>query len=191
MRKTSFTSPIHLIILALLTCFVGFAVTAADEEKGDEEKGEQVNFLFGNLECPVTGERVDDESFVAYADEENNVYGRVYMCCDGCQGKVEENLEKLYTSLYLRDKETGKEKDALDLENEKCPISGKPVAEGRSIEYNGFIVHLCCPNCVEPFLESPDKHLVDLVPDAEEYEYDRSVGSGTSKEEDEPKNEDE
>ena len=181
MRKASFTLPFQLIILALLTCFVGYGAIAADENKGEKEE-EQVNYLFGNLKCPVTGERVDDEVFAEYADKDNDVYGRVYMCCPGCEKKVEANLEKLYHSLYRTDKKTGEEKKPLDLKNENCPISGKPVAEGQSIEYNGMIVHLCCPNCVKPFLASPDKHLVGLVPDAEDYKYDRSAGSGSSKE---------
>ena len=190
MRKSRFTSLFQLVILALLTCFVGFAVNAEDEEKGEEEKGEQINFLFGNLECPVMGERVDDEVFIEYQDEENDVYGRVYLCCPGCEKKAKANLEKLYGTLYEKDKKTGEDKDPLDLQNEECPISGKEIEDGKSIKFNGMIVHLCCPGCVQPFLECPDKNLVDLVPDAEEYEYDRSVGSGTSKEDHEHHHED-
>lgn len=185
MRKSIFTSPVHVIILALLTCFVGLSVTAADEDTGEKEKdqeAEQVNFLFGNHECPVTGERVDDESFVAYRNEEKDVYGRVYMCCGGCEKKVEENLEKLYQSLYRKDKKTGEEKDPVDLKNEKCPMSGEPVIEEATLEYNGMIVHFCCPGCGQDFLENPDPKLVDLVTDKKDFEYDRSVGSGTSKE---------
>ncbi len=152
-------------------------------DEGQEEI-EQVDYLFGNHKCPVMGDRVDAESFVPYRDEENNVYGRIYMCCEGCEKKVEKNLEKLYTSLYRRDKETGEEIEPIDLGNDKCPMSGEPVIEGIDLEYNGMIVHFCCPGCAQDFLDNPDPLLAEIHPNAKEYKFDRSAGSGSSKKND-------
>jgi hypothetical protein len=39
----------------------------------------------------------------------------------------------------------------------KCPISGKPVDETKTVEFNGGKVAFCCGNCPAAFEKAPEK----------------------------------
>jgi YHS domain-containing protein len=178
--------PPHSILPASLLLFALLALPTLSgwaEDSPKDATQEAVTHLFGNQVCPVMGDPVDPEEFVEYKDEENQVYGRIYLCCPGCDKKVKENIEKVYNSLYRTDKETGEKKDPVDLKNEKCPISDEPVSESASLEYNGFIVHFCCSGCAKEFLKNPDPVLLKLVPNPDDYKYEPPAGSGTDKKE--------
>lgn len=153
---------------------------APKKEKGPVED-RNLTHLFGNHECPVMGDPVVPESYVEYRDEENKVFGRIYMCCDGCNRQVEKDLENLYKKFYRTDPESGEEKEAVDFKNPNCPMSGEPVVDGLEFEYNGMIVHFCCSGCGQDFLETPDEKLVDFAPDLDAHVYTRPAGSGSSK----------
>ncbi len=45
---------------------------------------------------------------------------------------------------------------AADIEL-KCPLSGKPVDETKTVDFNGGKVAFCCGNCPKAFAKSPDK----------------------------------
>ncbi len=49
----------------------------------------------------------------------------------------------------------GEEK--VDLEGIKCPISGRPVVESKSVDYKDAKVYFCCPNCVAKFDSDPSE----------------------------------
>lgn len=167
----------YAVLMVAIAIQFSATQTLATEEK------DEVTHLIGNHTCPIMGHTVIPESFVVYEDKENNVHGRVYMCCDGCSKKVEKNLAKLYQTLYRTNPKNGKPKKPKDLKNTECPMTGEPVAEDASIEYNGMIVHLCCLECAKGFLKKPDEKLTKLLPEKhlKKYKYERPAGSGSSK----------
>jgi YHS domain-containing protein len=172
----------HYALLLLVLAVAVLPQMSATQAQPAEEKPE-ITHLFGNHKCPIMGGTVVPESFVTYEDKEKNVHGRVYMCCDGCSKKVEANLAELYQKFYRTDPKTGKSKEPKDLKNAECPMTGEPVAENASIEYNGMIVHFCCPECAKGFLKDPDGKLAKLLPEKEleKYKYERPAGSGSMK----------
>jgi YHS domain-containing protein len=150
------------------------AASHKESEKAEAKEADKPMHLFGNHSCPVSDDPVDPKSFVVYKDEEGKVHGRLYTCCEGCNKKTEAKAEELYKKFYLTDAETGKAKEPLDLENEKCPISGKEVDASTEIEYNGMLVAFCCDKCPAAFLKEPNKNLEKIVPEdvAKEHKYE-------------------
>lgn len=54
------------------------------------------------------------------------------------------------------EKEAEKEKDKVNLEEIKCPISGRAIDEERTVEISEDAkVYFCCPNCVAAFKKDP------------------------------------
>ena len=59
-------------------------------------------------------------------------------------------------------------KDAVEVGNKICPISGDKVpapgekgtmgAEPVKVEYKGKIYNLCCPMCIKDFKKNPEKY---------------------------------
>jgi hypothetical protein len=159
------------LILAIPLCALAIAVDRERAEGAPSDPESKV-YHFGNEFCPVMGEPVNTEAFVEYQDKEHSVFGRIYICCAGCDKKIEKELPRLYKTFYRRDPRTGKEIGPLDLKNTECPVSGKAVVAEATVEYNGFCVGLCCRDCVESFLKDPDAKLEELVPNLKDYEFE-------------------
>lgn len=185
----SFHAPRVLCTLFILSALLGGSSAFAHDDKAKSDEGEKeeteepVTHLFGNHICPVMGEAVDPKSFVEYRDEENDVYARIYVCCPGCDKKVEKKIAELYKTLYRTDEKTGKEIEPVDLKNDKCPMSGEPVLPDVSLEYNGMIIHFCCPGCGQDFLKDPEAKLKEIHPEADKFKFEPPAGSGSSKDE--------
>jgi YHS domain-containing protein len=43
--------------------------------------------------------------------------------------------------------------------NKKCPITGKEIVSGRSVEYEKQLIGLCCQDCVGKFESDPKKYI--------------------------------
>jgi hypothetical protein len=171
------TIPLILTLVALQPIYGGDkASTDATHPAGKDP----MTHLYGNHECPVSGEAVVPDASVTYNDKEHGVYGRIYLCCIGCEKKVKKNISEVYKTLYRTDKKTGKPMEPKDLKNEKCPMSGEPVDAKALIEYNGMIVHFCCPGCAQGFLKNPEAKMAVLLPDAKEFEFQAKPGSHSS-----------
>lgn len=167
MKNTSLIkSGLLALVLTGLLSIPGFA-----EEKKEKADNHAITHLYGNHVCPVGGEPVVADASVTYANKEKGVYGRIYLCCIGCEKKAKKNIEELYNKLYRTDPKTGKAIEARDLKNDKCPMSGEAVDAKAHIEYNGMIIHFCCPGCAEEFRENPEPKMSKLLPDAKEFEY--------------------
>jgi len=50
----------------------------------------------------------------------------------------------------------------LELLNKTCPVTGKPVASGITLDWNGARVQFCCAGCVPKFKKEPAKYLAKL-----------------------------
>src|SRR5688572_30356823 len=48
---------------------------------------------------------------------------------------------------------------AEDPINKKCPITGKEVVAGKSVEYEKQLIGLCCQDCVGKFESDPKKFI--------------------------------
>ena len=191
--KMSKSTPVLAVATAAFTIF-GMALLsqaagdhahqhgASSQHDSHASKTEtQLTHLYGNHACPVTGEGVDPESFFLYENKEKGVYARIYMCCQGCEKKVKKAADQLYTKLYRTDPKTGKSKEPKDLKNDKCPNTGEPIDPNAKIEYNGMIVHFCCPECAKEFLEDPEPKMAKLLPKADEFKYEAKAGSHSMK----------
>ncbi len=53
----------------------------------------------------------------------------------------------LPTVFAQEENEAEKEKDKVNLEEIKCPISGRAIDEERTVEHKDATVYFCCPNC--------------------------------------------
>ena len=52
--------------------------------------------------------------------------------------------------------------EPVDEGNKVCPVSGKPIGtmgEGKTVEYNGKMYHLCCDMCEKDFNADPEKYI--------------------------------
>lgn len=64
-------------------------------------------------------------------------------------------LLALPTVLAQEEKDAEKEKDEVNLEEIKCPLSGQAVDAERTVEHKGATVYFCCPNCIAGFKKDP------------------------------------
>ncbi len=91
---------------------------------------------FPNSNCPIMGKPISKRIFV------DTDYGRIYLCCKGCDLKVLEDVALAYRSAYPRTRKVG---------NSICPVSGRPIGSSRlTVLLQGQEVALCCPECERP-----------------------------------------
>lgn len=158
---------IWMLIAASLALVALAAPAAAQDEKTDEKptsrpltKGELKNEI-----CPVTGEPTMARHFIAYTDEENKVFARIYFASAEAveKAKKDGDLKALYTKVFLTAKNgklTPYGKTVADVQNAVCPFTGEETEGSEEmINYNGFKVRMCCPGCAEGTVKEPDKFL--------------------------------
>ena len=56
----------------------------------------------------------------------------------------------------------GKEAVIKDAGNTVCPVTGDPVNKDISYVYKGTRYYLCCPMCLEPFKNDPEKYIAKM-----------------------------
>ncbi len=49
----------------------------------------------------------------------------------------------------------------IQMNNQKCPVSGKSVNKGHTYVHNGKEYNLCSEECKQPLSEHPEKYLSD------------------------------
>jgi YHS domain-containing protein len=123
------------------------------EEKKDEKKAI-------NTKCPLSGKDVDLAQTVEYQKQV------IAFCCPNCKGKFEKDPEKYIDKVKEFNKDP-KKSDAGnvfnvsfdDPINKKCPITGKEIVSGRTVEYKKQLIGFCCQDCVEKFESDPEKYI--------------------------------
>ena len=89
------------------------------------------------VKCVVAGKeiKIDGAKTVSYKD------ATVYVCCNNCKAKMEEDSKqfavKANHQLFL----TGQAKQV------KCPIAGRPINDEKTVKMAGVKVGFCCGNC--------------------------------------------
>ncbi len=71
--------------------------------------------------------------------------GKVYFCCEGCADEFKSKLDDKDSDLLVKANHqlvlTGQFKQTA------CPLEGKEVAEGQTVDVGGVKVAFCCSNC--------------------------------------------
>jgi len=119
MKRLLISASVCLLLVAT------FSVYAAEEGKKKE----------GPV-CPVSGKACSKDHAVAYKG------GEVYFCCDNCPKAFEANTEKFATNANLQLAQTKQAKQT------KCPLTGRDMADDKTVSVKGVNVNLCCPNCL-------------------------------------------
>ncbi|MBL8841698.1 MAG: hypothetical protein JNL90_09255 [Planctomycetes bacterium] len=89
---------------------------------------------FTNKSCPVMGKPISSRLFT------DTAYGRIWICCKGCNKKIAQDEAAAWKSAYPVVK-------ALD--NKLCPVSGKPIeGEPTLLSLQGYELRLHSPECV-------------------------------------------
>lgn len=99
----------------------------------DGEKKATTNKL-----CPVSGGSVVEK----YRTEYKGQY--VYLCCEGCVSAFDKSPETFVAKM------SKEEQEAIKI-NTVCPVSGEPIDQKKSVEFEGRKVYFCCDHCVDKY----------------------------------------
>lgn len=151
-------------MLRLIHCllFAGALVPGAAQDKLPRAKQDQpapavagalpVSVpLFPNSTCPIMGKKV---SLKLHTDTE---LGRIYICCKGCDKKIQKDVATAYKTAYPTTK---------TIANTACPVSGEKVGDKAvDVTLQGHAFKVCCADCV-PELKRNAQVVLARVTDA-------------------------
>lgn len=123
---------------------------AAPEEK-KEGKAKKPD-----ITCPVMGGKINPEISVEYKA------GKVSFCCPDCISEFKEHTAKYAAKANAQLVST------KQYVQKACPLTGRPVAEGKNVSLAGVPVGLCCGGCQGKIekAESDDARLALVFGDA-------------------------
>lgn len=145
--KRTYGFAISALLLAGAVVLTNTVANAA-EDQGDKSKDAAAAAL-----CPVMGEPID-LSYHTRTDE-----GPVFFCCSMCINRYDKNPEK-YAAKVSDQRKVMADRDKIQT---LCPVSGKPVVKGASIEQDGDTVQFCCQGCVAKYKQDPAKYAAGLA----------------------------
>ncbi len=88
-----------------------------------------------DLTCPVMGGKVNPEVSAEYKG------GKVAFCCPDCIPEFKEHTAKYAAKANAQLVST------KQYVQKACPLTGRPVAEGKSVNLGGIPVGVCCGGC--------------------------------------------
>lgn len=135
------------LCLTLLT--IGCLVVAGRLVAEDAKEEEKIDL--SKAKCPVSGKDIDEAAAVEHHG------GKVYFCCDNCSGAFTKDAKKFTTKANHQLVLTGQ------IKQEKCPMSGKPIADGTTVEVSGVKVDFCCNNCQKSAAGKKGDEQLELV----------------------------
>lgn len=138
---------------ALLTVSIALPVMTLESNNDDKMKeiiGKELDAMKERevqTLCPLSGKAVTEGKGYTYMGY------RIGTCCDDCAAGVEK--DPLTALLKLR--KLGQEPALAEgfSKLEKCPLSGKPIAEGKVKIKNNVMVSFCCDNCIAAYDKDP------------------------------------
>lgn len=130
-----------------------------------DEKFPWADTSLRNRISPISGAETSAEHFLTLADDDANVYGRIYFANEKEVTTTSATVNELYRTAFLaKDGKTGAFNDVrVALENENCPVSGGAAKEDKQFVYNGVQINYCCDNCKTKFLAAPQDYLGALT----------------------------
>ena len=137
-----FRTTVMSVCVAVLTAAgsVAWAQKAVGPDKGEKTVGHEK--AAAEAVCPITGEKIDKESFI------DTDAGRVYFCCDKCIKKYKAHADKYAEKVFDQQEIMGPPRVQVT-----CPVSGKPVDPSISLDYQGKTIQFCCKKCPRKFKE--------------------------------------
>lgn len=136
--KNRLFSTFAVILVASATVF---AAGTATTDKVDLE----------GVKCAVADRDAKADKVVDYKD------GKVYLCCNGCEGKFAKTPEKYATQANRQLVQTHQ------YEQKACPISGGKLNPETLIKVDGTKVAFCCKNCKAKVEGAEGKEASELV----------------------------
>jgi YHS domain-containing protein len=108
-----------------------------------------------NKVCPVSGK---DVNVTKTSEYEGQLIG---FCCDDCKGKFETDPKKYIGKVkeFKKKKSSVEDINFDDPINKKCPLTGKDIVAGRTVEYKKQTIGFCCADCVSKFEGDPEKFI--------------------------------
>ncbi|HLU40057.1 MAG TPA: hypothetical protein VK081_11790 [Planctomycetota bacterium] len=111
-----------------------FTPLSAQQERAPADPPPVSVPAFPNSTCPIMGKKVSSRLFT------DTEYGRIWICCKGCDKKILRDVEAAYKTAYPTTKEVA---------NEVCPVSGEKLGEGAvEVTLQGHSFRVCCARCV-------------------------------------------
>jgi YHS domain-containing protein len=108
-----------------------------------------------NMKCPITGKDIVAGRTVEYKKQ------TIGFCCMDCVSKFENDPEK-----YIKKVKEFKKSSVQEISNpddgainKKCPLTGKDIVAGRTVEYKKQTIGFCCMDCVNKFEGDPEKYI--------------------------------
>lgn len=125
-----------LLAAVAALAFVVSAGNAADESAKKEGAKKQRKPVT-TCKCPVAGKeiKIADAKVVEYKK------AKVYVCCDGCKGKMEKDASPFAVKANQQLVQTRQYRQA------KCPMSGGPLNKEQKSKISGSMVRFCCDKC--------------------------------------------
>lgn len=126
------------LVAVMASCIALMLVAGsfADEKKADATKKKQRKPVT-SVKCPVAGKeiKIADAKVVEYKK------AKVYVCCDGCKGKMAKDAAPYAVKANQQLLKTRQFRQA------KCPISGGKVDKEQRVKIAGTFVKFCCEKC--------------------------------------------
>jgi hypothetical protein len=127
------------------------AVVPAAPAAAAEEDAAVTVPTFPNSTCPIMGKKVSMKLFT------DTPLGRIYICCKGCDKKIQRDVPTAYKSAYPTLKE---------IANTTCPVSGDKIGDKAvDVTLQGHKFKVCCADCV-PHTVTNAQIVLALVTDA-------------------------
>lgn len=135
----------RLMALAALTGLILVPAIRAEEKAADSKAADSA------LKCPVSGHPATKDHAVDFEG------GKVYFCCDDCPKAFAKDSAKFAAKTHHQMALTGQ------LVETKCPFTGKPLNEEKTVDVDGVKVAFCCANCQAKAAKMAKEDLVKKV----------------------------
>lgn len=124
-----------MALFASVTLMFVVSGISADEKKADNKK--KTPKPVTTVNCPVAGKeiKIADAKVVEYRK------AKVYVCCDGCKGKMEKD------STAFAAKANQQLVTTRQFRQTKCPMSGGKIDKDQKVKVGGTMVKFCCDKC--------------------------------------------
>lgn len=122
-------------LFACVTLMFAVSGISADEKKDEAKK--KVRKPVTTVKCPVAGKEVKiaDAKVVEYRK------AKVYVCCNGCKGKMDKDATAFATKANQQLVKTRQYRQT------KCPMSGGKIDKTQKVKVAGMMVKFCCDKC--------------------------------------------
>jgi len=123
----------HTILSGLLLVASSVGISLAAESSAANSSGT------AQTTCPILGGQINKRLFV---DQDGQ---RVYMCCEGCRGKIEKDFTRIVGELEA----DGVQVAGTPVPQTVCPIMGGKIVEKLFVDHGGKRIYMCCEGCRE------------------------------------------